>query len=131
MSASTKALQTQFAVIFDLTKTVKTQEDVVMNAMNEQNAGSSQIIDAMRSIDDSTISVKQGASEMLTEGKTVGTEIRNLEKTTNSVSEFIEQMLAGTDHIVNLMNSGKEASVKNYDAITMLENMTTKFKLKA
>ena len=131
VSASTKALQTQFAVIFDLTKTVKTQEDVVMNAMNEQNAGSSQIIDAMRSIDDSTISVKQGASEMLTEGKTVGTEIRNLEKTTNSVSEFIEQMLAGTDHIVNLMNSGKEASVKNYDAITMLENMTTKFKLKA
>lgn len=131
VSASTKALQTQFAVIFDLTQTVKTQEDVVMNAMNEQNAGSTQIIDAMRSIDDSTISVKQGASEMLTEGKTVSTEIHNLEKTTSSVSEFIEQMLAGTDRIVSLIDNGKESSVKNYDALKVLEDMTMKFKLKS
>ncbi|MCR5761910.1 MAG: hypothetical protein K6G00_00835 [Treponema sp.] len=131
VSVSTKALQTQFAVIFDLTQTVKTQEEVVMNAMNEQNAGSTQIIDAMRSIDDSTISVKQGASEMLTEGKTVGNEIHNLEKTTNSVAEFVEQMLAGTDRIVSLIDNGKESTDKNYDAVKVLEDMTMKFKVKS
>ena len=130
VASSTKALQDQFAVIFDLAKTVKTQEEIVMNAMNEQNAGSSQIIDAMRSIDDSTISVKQGAAEMLAEGKTVSTEIRSLEQTSNSVFEFVEKMLAGTDSIVSNINRSSESSDKNLESIKVLEDMTMKFKLK-
>ena len=130
VAASTKALQSQFAVIFDLTKTVKTQEEIVMNAMNEQNAGSNQVIEAMRSIDESTISVKQGASEMLTEGKTVTKEIRALEQTANSIFEFVEQVLAGTDKILNNIKTGNESSKKNNESIKTLEELTSKFKVK-
>ena len=130
VSTSTKALQSQFAVIFELTQTVKTQEEVVMNAMNEQNAGSSQILEAMRSIDESTISVKQGAIEMMTEGKTVSKEMHGLEQTSVSVSEFVDQMLTGTDRIVDMINAGTSASAKNQDTIQSLESMTMKFKVK-
>lgn len=129
VAASTKALQSQFAVIFDLAKTVRTQEEIVMGAMNEQNSGSSQIIEAMKSIDDSTVSVKQGAGEMKTEGKTVMAEIQKLEQTSSSVFEFVEQMLAGTDSIVESIKAGKESSTRNGESIKSLEQMAMKFKV--
>ena len=119
------------AVIFDLAKTVKTQEESVMGAMNAQNAGSSQIIEAMKSIDDSTISVKQGAGEMKTEGKTVLAEIQSLEQTSSSVFEFVDQMLSGTDSIEESIRAGNESSARNGESIRSLEQMTMKFKVEA
>ena len=65
VAASIKNLETQFDSIYDLTHVVQQQEEVVMNAMKEQSEGSNQVLLAIKSIDDSTLEVKQGSEEMI------------------------------------------------------------------
>ena len=54
VSTNTKSVQNQFEVIFDLTSKVQQQESVIKNAMDEQNAGSTQVLQSISEIQTST-----------------------------------------------------------------------------
>jgi len=60
VSQNISEVQEQFARIFDLTQKVQNQEAAIMQAMQEQNAGSSQILEAIRMITNSTQTVQDG-----------------------------------------------------------------------
>jgi hypothetical protein len=61
VSENTKSVQTQFEVIFDLTQKVQQQEEVIKNAMDEQNAGNSLLLSCVAEMRDGTHAVEDAA----------------------------------------------------------------------
>lgn len=125
---STRGLKEQFDVIFKLTKVVQQQEEIVKNAMEEQNQGSAQILEAMKAIDEATIVVKQGAGEMLENGRQVSSEMENLTKTTGNVTQMINEMANGTDRIHSSVNEVNEYSAQNKTSIDEVRRNMKSFK---
>lgn len=87
-----KKVQNVFATIFDLSRKVQNQEDVIASAMREQTLGNQQILEAMHSINDATNAVKDGSVEMLSGGEQIVTEMRNLQNVTTAVTATMKQI---------------------------------------
>ena len=78
ITSDIKQVQSAFANIYELSQKVRSQETVISNAMEEQNAGNQQVLEAMRAISDSTSAVKSGSTDMLTGGWKVVKEMKKL-----------------------------------------------------
>ncbi len=129
VAESTKELQKQFGVIFELTHTVRNQEEVVLNAMKEQAEGSSQILEAMKTIDETTISVKQGSHEMQEGGEKVSAEMNRLGKSSMQITLLMQQMSGNTTKILDAIERVNDSSKKNSESIETVLNEMSKFKL--
>jgi len=129
VAGSTNQLSDQFSTIYELTKVVKQQEEVVMAAMREQAEGSNQILLAMRNIGDITGNVKEGSAEMLAGGTQLSKEMELLNAATAATHNNVNEMANGAQAIINAVEKGNEASVKNNDSIQNLVTKMNKFKL--
>ena len=129
VSESTRHVQNQFGSILELTHTVKQQEDVVMSAMQEQETGSSQVMLAMKNIDDSTSEVKASSAEMLEGGQQIVGEMEILQKTTEHISNSIREMADGTQQILGTIQDVNSVSESNKASIDTLLNEVQRFKL--
>ncbi len=129
VSESTKAVQEQFALIFNMTRQVSEQESVVMNAMTEQSEGSNQILEAMKSIDDSTMTVRSEASAMVKESRRVEDEMQSLVDINCSVNNAMLEMTTNTDEIMKALQNINGTVVRNTDTLDSLEKEMNKFKL--
>ena len=85
-------VQTAFENIYELSQKVREQESVIANAMEEQNSGNQQVLEAMHAISDSTAEVKNGSQEMLVGGEQILKEMRNLSEVTRVISDNMNQI---------------------------------------
>ena len=129
VAQNTKAVQNQFEVIFDLTNTVKQQETVIKNAMEEQNAGSSQVLQSISDIKTSSNVVKTDSTILLEGGQQVGSEMQNLAKVTLEITNSMNEMSSGSTQITKAVLDGQNASVKNQNSISSLQKEVKKFKV--
>ncbi|HOS29940.1 MAG TPA: HAMP domain-containing methyl-accepting chemotaxis protein [Treponemataceae bacterium] len=129
VSQNTKEAEKQFFAISQLSQGVKSQESVIMNAMQEQSSGNEQVLEAMRSIQDITIHVKDGSSQMLSGSKEVSVEMNKLEQTTGAVNSSVQQMLNFTNTIAQIIEETKKTSVENEKAAVDLSKEASKFRL--
>ena len=60
--------------------------------MEEQNSGNQQVLEAMRSISDSTTEVKNGSAEMLIGGEQILKEMQQLSEITRVISDTLNQI---------------------------------------
>lgn len=130
VSESTKEMQKQFSVIFDLARTVKQQEEVVMNAMKEQASGSEQVLEAIKNITDSTTEVRDGSSEMMGGGKQIVEEMNILAGTTQKITNTMTEMASGTNQILVAIQDVNASSGKNKESIGKLIVEMNNFKVK-
>jgi len=129
VSASTRGMQEQFSIIFKLAQGVKTQEDIVMNAMKEQAAGSDQVLQAMKRISDSTLGVKNGSAEMLQGSREIVSEMEILGQVTETINGAMAEMADGTRHISAAIAAVNESSENNKRSIDEIEKAVSKFTL--
>ena len=87
-----KQVQAVFAAIYDLSSKVKNQESVIANAMEEQNAGNQQILEAMHSITESTSIVRNGSAEMMIGGERIVNEMKQLSGDTKNISDSMSEI---------------------------------------
>ena len=99
VAASIRAVQTEFATIYELAKTVQEQENIIANAMQEQNSGNQQILKAMQDINDSTTIVKDGSSEILTGGEQIAREMVALNDVIKIISDKMIEINDGAQSI--------------------------------
>ena len=92
ISTDINLVQNAFSDIYELSQKVREQETVIANAMEEQNSGNQQVLEAMREISDSTSEVKNGSQEMLVGGEQILKEMRNLSEVTRVISENMNQI---------------------------------------
>ncbi|MCQ2595698.1 MAG: methyl-accepting chemotaxis protein [Treponemataceae bacterium] len=129
ISESTQAVQEQFSRIFDLTQKIKQQEQVVMNAMQEQSAGSSQVLQAMKSINTITVSVKDGSEQMMRGSKEVSLEMDKLASVTRDITEAMNSMNEDTVHMTEKLGEVTTVVGKNEEAANDLAKQVKRFKL--
>jgi methyl-accepting chemotaxis protein len=129
ITKSTNAVLDKFQAINDRVKIVSDQEANVRNAMEEQGAGSQQILEAISKLNDLTSRVKQGSVEMLEGSKEVIKESKNLEMVTHHISGGMNEMAAGVEQINTAVNTINNITNSNKEHINILVAEVSKFKI--
>ncbi|MBP3710506.1 MAG: hypothetical protein J6I73_08930 [Treponema sp.] len=129
VSEDVKEVQKNFDAIYDLSQTVKEQETVIKNAMEEQATGNQQVLEAMRSISDSTIALKDGSAEMISGGEQIVREMGVLSDVTSKINERMNAMTSNMESIQLAMEQVNESSAQTMDGAEKLKTVIETFKL--
>ena len=129
VAQTTGTLQNKFKQIYDLTQIVAQQETVIMNAMQEQSAGGTQVLEAMKQINDVTVNVKSGGDAIQTATSSVQNEMTQLTRLTQEITSSMEEMTLGTAHINESINTINDSTKQNRDSIDSLAGVVGKFKV--
>jgi methyl-accepting chemotaxis protein len=129
ISSSTGNVLNKFEAIDLNIKTVSQQEDTIRSAMEEQGAGSKQILEGVGNVNEITRQVKSGSSEMFEGAKEVIQESINLEKLTQEITSGMNEMASGADQINIAVNHVNEISSQNREGIAALIKEVSRFKV--
>lgn len=131
VSESSIELQRQFDTIFDHTTTVNTQEGIIKAAMDEQSAGSKQVIDAMHEIHAITAEVRDNANEMQEGSKTVIAQMQKLESITVQITGAMAEISNGVSGLNNGMQEVSAIGHENQESIDNVSSEINQFKVEA
>jgi methyl-accepting chemotaxis protein len=129
ITKSTGGVLGKFETLDSGVRTVSEQEENIRNAMEEQGAGSKQILEAIGQLNDVTQLVKESSSEMLEGSKQVILESKNLEMATQEISNGMNEMAAGADQINAAVTRVNAISGENKESIDVLVREVSKFKV--
>jgi len=129
ITVSSDAVLTQFEDIDVRIRDVSERQQVISNAMDEQGAGSKEILGAVAQLNDITSQVKSGSDEMLTGSKEVIRESANLGRITEEVSGGMNEMAAGVEQITIAVNRVNDITQTNKLSIDRLMAEVGKFKV--
>ena len=129
VSNNTKSVQNQFEVIFELTNKVQQQEAVIKNAMDEQNAGSTQVLQSISEIQTSTDVVRENSGILLEGGKQIGQEMYNLANVTREINDSMNEMAAGSGQITKAVELCMDLTNTNQKNFSSLRAEVGKFKI--
>ncbi|MDR2185342.1 MAG: methyl-accepting chemotaxis protein [Treponema sp.] len=129
ITKSTDDVLKKFEAIDGGIRTVSDQEENIRNAMEEQGAGSHQILEAISRLNEVTQMVKAGSEEMLEGSRQVIEESRNLEMATQEITNGMNEMAAGADQINVAVNRVNAISGENKESIDVLVREVAKFKV--
>jgi methyl-accepting chemotaxis protein len=101
----------------------------IRNAMEEQGAGSKQILEAISRLNNITRMVKSGSEEMASGSKGVINESHNLEMLTQEINNRMSEMASSAGHINVSVHHVNGISVENKDNINVLIKEIAKFKV--
>ena len=118
-----------FENIYELSQKVRDQEAIIANAMEEQNAGNQQVLEAMHAISDSTAEVKNGSAEMLVGGEQILKEMQNLSEVTRTISETMNQINDFSMHISDAVAVTTASTNSTKQSVTGLLDELDSFKL--
>ena len=129
ITVSTDNVLKKFEAIDSSIKTVAQQEEDVRHAMEEQSAGSKQILDSIGNLNEVTNLVKNTANEMLEGSQQVISESKNLEMVTQEINGSMKEMAIGMDEINVGTNNISTISQKNRESIDILAQEVGRFKV--
>ena len=129
ISTDINLVQTAFENIYQLSQKVREQETVIANAMDEQNTGNQQVLEAMRAISDSTTEVKDGSSEMLVGGEQILKEMRNLTEVTQVISDNMNQINDFSQQISDAITITTASTNSTQENLQVLMKELNTFKL--
>ena len=129
ISADIKLVQAAFGNIYELSQKVREQESVISNAMEEQNSGNQQVLEAMRAISDSTSIVKSGSTDMLTGGWKVVKTMKNLKEISSKINQGMTQISDYSTGISDAVAITTSSINSTKDSLSTLMKEISDFKL--
>jgi methyl-accepting chemotaxis protein len=129
ITKSTDEVLNKFEAIDSGVRTVSDQEENIRNAMEEQGAGSKQILDAIGQLNEITRMVKSGAEEMLEGSREVIQEGENLGLVTQEITNGMNEMATGADQINTAVSQVNNISGENKQNIDVLVHEVSRFKV--
>jgi methyl-accepting chemotaxis protein len=129
ISKSTDSVLNKFEAIDGGVRTVSDQEENIRNAMEEQNEGSKQILEAIGRLNEVTQMVKSGSEEMLEGSQQVINEGNNLATMTEEITASMNDMASGADQINGAVGHVNTISSSNRDNINILVQEVSRFKV--
>ena len=97
--------------------------------MQEQSDGGSQVLLAMKQINDITLHVKEGGDTMQNETSSAAEKMSHLSRLTEEITASMEEMSIGIESINKAMNNVNELTHQNSDNLDTLGNAVAKFKV--
>ncbi len=129
LSNSSQTAGEKFNVIFSLSEQVKDMSNKLMGAMREQENGSKEVLEAIKTINTVTMEVKTGSAEMLRGGEGVAEEMRKLDDLTSVIVGSMDEMATGAIQISNAVQDVNEITQKNKESIGNLAREVQRFKV--
>jgi methyl-accepting chemotaxis protein len=129
ITRSTNSVLSKFEAIDGGVKTVSEQTENIRNAMEEQTAGSREILEVIGQLNEITQLVKGSSEEMLEGSKEVITEGKNLEMVTQEITNGMNEMATGADQINVAVNRVNEISGQNKENLDVLVREVSRFKV--
>jgi methyl-accepting chemotaxis protein len=129
ITKSTSNVLNKFEAIDNGVRTVSDQEEIIRNAMEEQSAGSKQILEAVGRLNETSQLVKGSSEEMLEGSRQVIQESKNLEMTTQEITNGMNEMATGAEQINVAVTRVNTISGENKENIDVLVREVTKFKV--
>ncbi|MDR3343363.1 MAG: methyl-accepting chemotaxis protein [Treponema sp.] len=129
ITRSTDKVLNKFEAIDGSVRTVSDQEENIRNAMEEQGAGSKQILEAISQLKEITQLVKGGSVEMFEGSKEVIKESKNLELVTQEITTGMNEMATGADQINIAVDRVNTISGANKENIDILIREVSRFKV--
>ncbi|OHE62517.1 MAG: hypothetical protein A2Z99_20695 [Treponema sp. GWB1_62_6] len=100
----------------------------VRQAMDEQKEGSSQVLEALRSMNEVTSQVRSGSREMSAGNDTLIREMELLQGATREIEENMEEMAAGTAGLAEGARKVSELAEGTRDTIRRMDEAIACFK---
>ena len=122
-------VENQFNKIYDLTQTVHSQEDIISGAMQEQNEGNQQVLQAMHSITTATQEVKDGAEVMLSSGNQISEEMNNIMNTTVKVNDCMVKINDYSQEIRESVKNNLDGNLETENSLNEVMKELNNFKL--
>lgn len=129
MSDGATETQRQFDVIFEHTQTVARQESVIKSVMDEQSAGSKQVIDAMNQINDITGDVRSSADSMEQGSNKILEEMEKVATVTGQISVAMSEISNGIGDLNNSIHQVNNLTQQNGESIKAVAKEVGKFKV--
>ena len=129
VAKSAESIQKQFAIIFTNTQAVSTQEAEIKSAMEEQSAGSQQVLDAMKQINTLTTHVKTEAATMKDGSKQILDEMSRLAELTSEINSGMTEMTEGVVAINNTMQGINHKSLDTKESISKVAEVLGTFRV--
>ncbi len=129
LSDSARTAEEKFNSIFILSEQVHNMSTRLMQAMQEQQNGSKEILDAIKDIKMVTAQVNDGSAEMLKGSEGVAIEMDKLNDLTRAITDSMNEMSAGAIQISNAVQEVNDITQKNKESIDSLAEEVNKFKV--
>ncbi len=129
ITQATSVVLTRFESIESGVAVVADQELNIRNAMEEQNAGSQQILEAITNLQDITQKVKDGSSEMMEGSNKILDEGKHLNDSMGKITQMMDEISAGTREITGAVQNVSGLSLRTKEHIDTLVLEVSKFKL--
>ena len=129
VSNNTLEIEKIFTSIYELAESVQNQETVILQAMEEQSAGSDQILIAMHTINEVTSSVKHGSSTMMQGTKEISIEMNKLSDITQQITDSMNKVYDSTSNIAQSLNVVDDSTAQNEAVLSMLSDKVAIFKV--
>lgn len=129
VSENTNKVQQTFANIYDLSETVKNQEQVVIAAMQEQEAGSTQVLQGIQQINEITNESKEKTSHILDGTIDITAKMDNLKASTNQILEGMSKISSDSETINHETESSMGSAKKCSESVRHLDEQVSKFRI--
>ena len=129
IASSTKDVEAQFKEIFNKTSAVKSQAALIQSAMDEQSAGSGQVLTAIHQLNDITSDIRNGSAEMLEGGRNIATEMELLSEGIRNITSSMNEVLKYADMITSGMRNQIAHSEKTAAHLARIKADTANIKL--
>jgi len=128
LTESGQAAEQAFNGVYGLAERVASQEQAVVQAMNEQQKAGADVLQAMQEISEITMTVKSGSSEIVGGGTEISKEMARLGDLTRVITDSMNEMAFGAVQINNAVQEVNEATQRNRGSIETLVGEIAKFK---
>jgi methyl-accepting chemotaxis protein len=129
LTQSTAVVLNRFETIDREVRMVSEQEQGLRAAMEEQQKGNKNILDAITQLHTVTEQVKRKSIDITDESKEVIKKGSRLEQITGEITHKMDEMMVGADHITIVVNRVNQISEENKSSIDSLTGEIAQFKV--
>jgi methyl-accepting chemotaxis protein len=115
--------QGQFTSIVAQVEKVRNQEIVIKNAMEEQETGGGQILDATRQLQDITGEIKDDMGKITASSSRILSEVKGLEQETAEMSKEINALMDNIEDIIAEVQCIIEGTSRNAEHVSRIRNL--------
>ncbi len=101
----------------------------IRSAMEEQQSGSQQILEALQNMNNSTSEVKGAAEEMIHGGEVIMKDIQKLQDSMEQINNAVTEITNGTDYVNDSTDQLTDISAVLTDSINKISNDVQQFKV--
>lgn len=129
LTESTCTVEEKFGAIYNISERIQQVSIEMNNAIQEQNSGSKEVLEAIKQINTVTMEVKEGSDEMLEGSVTVAQEMEHLNQLTNNITSSMNEMAAGTAQVNKTVQDVMALTLENKESIRNLSDEIRVFKV--